>query len=223
MKDTEQDPDIRAAYERLTGALAPPADGPARVERRVAVRRRRRRATAGGAALTLAAVVGAFALGSGDEPVRAVDPAVDPGPVSTLTTTLPDGTPYTFADVDVTCEGGLITAETPFRTVGEGPEEGLAQPFLLIQGQVAKLPAGRVLRLPVDGPGGSDTYPIVLFFALAGDRDANELSSAVGDASGTVEVLEASCGTEPRLALRVDAVLGSEVGQPAMSLTGELR
>lgn len=225
--DTGHDRTIAAAYDRLGAAVHPPGDAPQRVARRIAVRRRRRRAAGGVAALAVAAVVGTAAVSTGGEPDRVVDPATErvpePGPVSTLRTTLPDGSTYTFEEVEVTCEGGTITAQSPFRTTGETADGGLSEPYLFIEGEVDKLPAGRVLHLPVDGPGGSDTYPVVLFFALAGDREANELSSAVGGASGTVEVVEATCSPEPHLELRVDAVLGSEVEQEAMPLTGELR
>lgn len=215
------DPTIGAAYDRLGEGLHAPADGPARVQRRIAVRRRRRRATVAVGALAVVGGVGLAAVTTGGEPDRAIDAATQPEP--RLSTTRPDGTTYTFEDVEMTCQDGLITAQSPQRIVGTGDDAHLEEPFLYIEARTKALTPGETLTLPVDGPGGSDTYPLLLFFAMDGDRDANELSSAVTGSSGTVVVREATCGPEPRLALDVDAVLGSEVEQPSMPLTGELR
>ncbi|GGO72762.1 hypothetical protein [Nocardioides deserti] len=226
---TEHDPTISAAYDRLTEQVRPPGDGLQRVQRRMSVRRRRRRAAVGVAALAVVGGATLAAVTTGGEPDRAVDVATQPGP-EPLSTTLSDGSVVVFEGIEVTCEDGLIVAQNEHRLArGAGDEARLAEPFVYLEVRPDQVSPGETFTLPVDGPGGSDTYPVLLFFALdddtAGDSTAraNELSSAVGGASGTVEVREATCGPEPRLALTVDAVLGSEVGQESMPLTGELR
>ncbi|MDN4171911.1 hypothetical protein QWY28_03040 [Nocardioides sp. SOB77] len=222
---TEHDPAIGAAYDRLGATLRAPADGPDRVRRRIVVRRRRRRAATGLAALVLVGGVGAAAVTTGGEPDRAVDVATQP-PADGLGTTLADGTTYTFEGVEVTCTEGTITAQTRPELVGRGEDERLVEPFLHIEARPSVLAPGTTLRLPLEGPGGSEDNPLLLFFATddAGPEHHNELSSAEDGSSGTVVVHEASCGPEPVLSLTVDAVLGSELAdRPAMPLTGELR
>ena len=67
-------------------------------------------------------------------------------------------------------------------------------------------------------------YPVaVLFAAEAGDgggKRPNEVSSAGGDAAGTMKVLEASCDPTPVLRLEVDTTLSSEVNQGSEKLVG---
>lgn len=226
---TEHDPTISAAYDRLTEHVRPPGDGPERVQRRMSVRRRRRRAATGIAAAVVVGGATLAAVTTGGEPDRAVDVATQPAP-EPLSTTLSDGSVVVFEGIEVTCEDGLLVAQNEHRLVrGAGDEAHLAEPFVYLEVRPDQVSPGETFTLPVDGPGGSDTYPVLLFFALddqagGGTARANELSSATGGASGTVRVDEASCGPEPRLALTVDAVLGSELSdRPAMPLRGELR
>ncbi|MDN4161441.1 hypothetical protein [Nocardioides abyssi] len=226
---SERDPLLSDAYDRLAGATHAPADGPARVQRRIAVRRRRRRVATG---LAVAVAVGGTTLAAvttGGEPDRAVDAASEPPP-SPLTTTLADGSTYAFEGIEVTCEDGLLVAQNEQQLTGSGDEARLAEPFIYLEVRPDQVTPGESLTLPVDGPGSSDTYPVLLFFALEDrpggppERRANELSSASMGSSGTVRVDEATCGPEPRLALTVDAVLGSELeNRAAMPLRGELR
>lgn len=234
---TEQQ--IRDGYERLDGALAPPLDVTERVARSVTVRRRRRRAgVAGGATLALVAGVGAaVALSGGDDPGGHTIATDQPGPTSTLVMTRPDGSTVAFPDVTVSCDPpavngepiddprpGWIWAYSPIEITGsvEDDDAMVTQPFVMIQGIVSELPAGKVLTYPISGPGGSSPEPINVFVAdTEGAPDGNELSSSVGD-TGTVRVIEASCDPVPVLRLEVDGTLGSEEGKQSVELTGLL-
>ena len=61
---------------------------------------------------------------------------------------------------------------------------------------------------------------VVLF---TGDpRTRNELSGSVQPATGKVTVVEATCEPEPRLAIRVDATLGSVNGLGGVKVEGSL-
>lgn len=213
---------IKDGYDRLDGALAPPPDAAHRVERRVAARRRHRRtAVAGVATLGVLAVGGTVvALASGDDgtgPTVATDPGS--APVSTLVMTRPDGSTYAFEAITLSCDktGTRITARSPRHFEGRFATE----PFVQIDGLVAKLQGDRTLDLPTDGPGGSDSFPLTLFIADSeGTNRSNETSSPEQASSGTVRVLRASCEPTPALELEVDATLGSEVGQNTLDVAG---
>lgn len=233
---------IKDGYARLQGALLPPVDVATRVERRVAVRRHRRRT--GIVTGTLVAVVAAggvvVALTSGDEGAGdAVAVDQPPGSASTLVLTRPDGSTYAFDDVTISCDPpvttagdqmglttpGQIWAYSPIDFSGDVESEDvtLNRPFVLFQGTLAKLRTERTFEMPVDGPGGSSTYPITLFMAdTEGAPDGNEVASGAGG-SGTVRVLEASCDPVPVLRLEVNATLASEEGKQSLDLAGELR
>lgn len=238
------DQQINDGYDRLETALAAPLDADQRVAERLRVRRRNRRI--GVATATTVVVTGlagtTLLLSGGDDPDGSMV-ATDPPPGSTLVMTRPDGSTYAFPDVTVSCDpptvvgGGQLEEAAPDTIWAyspillDGPLEGekeplLEQPFVMIEGTVSKLQDGRVLEMPIDGPGNSDTYPMVLFIADTEGgkpRDpGNEVASSAGG-TGTVRVLEASCDPTPVLRLEVDAVLGSEEEKQDLTLTGELR
>lgn len=235
---------IRDGFERMEGALAPPLDTLERVDRTVRTRRRRRRtAVAGVAAVAVIGVGGmAVALAGGDDGAgRRV--ATDPpsGPTSTLVMTRPDGSTVAFEDVTVSCDApvangdqpidsprqGRIWAYSPIAFTGpvEDDEAVLEKPFLMIEGNVSELQEERSFELPIDGPGDSSTYPVVLFIAdtEGGTPDdlGNEAASSASG-SGTVRVLEATCDPVPVLRLEVDGVIGSEEGKDDLGLAGSL-
>lgn len=222
----DKDPELLVAYARLGSALRAPVDVLERVERRVKVRRRHRVAAGGGAAvlaLATAGVVVGVALSGGDETGTLVTDQPT-GPVSTLAFTRADGSTYTFEDITVSCRTDAkgrqrIEAQSPRKITGER----LLEPLFTFEGILDKMATGRTFSLPVNGPGDSESSPMTLFFATdEGGPRANELSSSQ-DSSGTVEVVSASCGATPTLELVVDATLGSEVEQPPMRISGELR
>lgn len=218
---------IRDGYERLDSALAPPLDAQDRVAQRVRQRRQRRRAGVAGVATlgVLAATGAAVAMSGGDDPTEDVV-ATDP-PAAGLVLTRPDGSTYPFDDVEVSCTspfgdespaGERIYLTSPRKLRGER----LLSPLVYVEGLVEKLQGDRTFTLPVDGPGGSDSYPLILFVAdTEGSPDGNEVSSASGG-SGTVRVLEASCEPTPVLRLEVDATLGSEEGLQSLDLAGSV-
>ncbi|MGB0099762.1 MAG: hypothetical protein WBP61_05720 [Nocardioides sp.] len=234
--------EIRHGFHQMSQALAPPMDAQERIDQRVRVRRRRRRTVVAGTAAvaTLAVLGSAAALSGGDEPdgrMIATEPPAEPA--STLLLTRPDGSTYPFPDVTISCEpppltggdagGGAssrIWAYSPMELTDPAGDEGdafAAAPFVYIEGVVSKLQGDRTLTLPIDGPGGSQTYPLTVFIAdTEGGPDGNEVASSAGG-SGTVRVLEASCDPEPVLRLAIDGTLDSEEGKQALDLTGELR
>lgn len=227
----DKDPELQDAYERLGSSLRAPVDVLERVERRVRVRRRHRLAAAGGASLVALATAGTLVVlaVSGNDPTNTLvtDQPTSTGPVSTLTIARTDGSTYTFQDITVSCHTDAdsgqqrILAASPRRFEGETALE----PFVMFEAILDKVAGGRTFELPSESASGSsDSRPMTLFFATdEGGQRSNELSSAEGDASGTVEVVSATCGATPALELVVDATLGSEVEQAPMRISGELR
>lgn len=236
---TEQQ--IREGYQQLDSALAPPLDAHERLAHRVRQRRQRRRAAVAGVAAVGVVAAGGVTMaltGDGATPQVAVDPPT--GVTSTLELTRPDGSTYSFPDVTVSCEPpgtaagdpissgkGRIWLYSPIQLEEEDVEHEddavLQQPFVYLEGIVAKLEGDRTFTLPVDGPGDSDSYPLTLFVAdTEGSESGNEVSSASGG-SGTVRVLRAACEPTPLLQLEVDATLDSEEGLQSLVLTGTVR
>jgi len=226
----EKDPEIRDAYARLGRSLGAPADVLSRVEHRMGARRRRRVAAVGGVsalALVVAGTAAALAVRGGDDPstTHVVDePAGPDGPVSTLSFTRADGSTYTFRDIKVSCRKDpdsarqLVLATSPRKVRGDT----LLEPFFMFQASLDDVAGGRTFTLPMEDMA-TDKMPMILFFATdEGGPRANELSSAQ-QSSGTVEVTSASCGPTPSLGLEIDATLGSEVDQKAMSIAGGLK
>lgn len=235
---TEQQ--IKDGFDQLQEALAPPLDSLERIDRRVRVRRRRRRAVVAGSTAAGVVAVGAWvAVGLGGPDGTDAPVAVDPPPG--LVAERPDGSSVAFGDVRVSCDppkfaGGdplgtgpdRIWAWSPMRLSQSGEHEDdavLAEPFFYAEGVVSKLQGDRALRLPIDGPGASDTYPLTLFVAdtEGGTQNdpGNEVASSAGG-SGTVRVLEASCDPVPVLRLEVDGILASEEGKQSLKLVGRL-
>lgn len=104
------DEQLRAAYDRLDGALEPPGDAVSLVADRVAVRRRRRSLGAVvGSAAAVAVIAGlAWGLASGESspgpgPTDATPDLVAPSPVETPKDPTPPPTPTALLDVE--CDG----------------------------------------------------------------------------------------------------------------------
>lgn len=215
------EPEILEAYRDLSSPTSPPDDLLARVDRRIRRRRATRRGLAGVAALAVAGGIGVVTLGGGDDGGESLVADQGGTDTSTLTYTDVDGSTYTFdaADLEIACSTPEPGA--PQRLILSRGDE--AQPVLYADFVVDKVEPGEVFQMPVDGPGGSDTYPMLLFFTNGTDDGANELTSAMMDATGTITVHEAACGPTPSLWFEVDATLGSEVEQPALAIKGEYR
>jgi hypothetical protein len=114
---------------------------------------------------------------------------------------------------------------SPIELTGSPKDDNVraTEPFVYFEGTVAKLQGEQTLSIPIDGPGGSDSYPLTLFIAdPEGASNGNEVSSSAGG-SGTVRVVRAACEPAPVLELEVDATLGSEVRQNTLDLAGALR
>jgi hypothetical protein len=235
MNDDQQpeDQQLLDAYARLGTALAPPPDVAVRVEREVGARRRRRlTAIAGAAALVVAGAAGAaVVLGSGDDQDGDTVAVDQPGPQGSFVLTRDDGSTVEFHDFTLSCdttpsgapaEPGRIYLWSPFHVDDSG--ERLLEPYVYFEA-VADRVDGKTYTLPVDEVVGDSGYPVALLFAAEGDTDGaqrpNEVSSAGGDATGTMKVLHASCGPTPSLELEVDTTLGSELShRPSEKVEG---
>jgi hypothetical protein len=228
--DTE-DQELADAYARLGTALLPPPDVAVRVEREVVSRRRRRRtAMAGGAAVVVAGTIaGAIVLDSGDSPDGDTVAVDRPGAQGSFTLTRADGTSVTFDDLTLSCDEdpmgrkpapGTLFLYSPFHMDASG--EQLTEPYFFVSVKVDEAD-GTTFTLPVEDDR-ADGEPTLMVFAAEsgqpGGKRANEVSSAQGDAAGTVEVRRAACGSSPVLDLDVDTTLGSELNQPSEQLVG---
>lgn len=239
----DQSGQIRAAYDRLTDSASPPRDASVLIQRRIRTRQVRRRAGVATVAVLGASALAFTLLGGGpgtsgdvvaDQPTASpsASPSEQPTAESTpgqgdLTFTRTDGTTYTFDNVGVSCDTPgkddvqrLTAMSTP---VVE--EDELVEPFFTLEARLDKISPGQEFELPID-VGRSGANPLILFFADSASVDAgadraNELSSAEAS-TGTVTVVSASCGDIPQVELVVDAVLGSEVQQESLPISGRL-
>lgn len=213
------EPEILEAYRTLSAPVSAPPDVLERVERRITRRRRARHGVVAVAALAAVGGVGVTVLGGndGDGTDRVAN---DPGgsETSTLTYTNTDGSTYTFAaeDIEVTCPAPGPDGRQ--HLVLSRPTQAL--PVLYVDVQVDEVTPGQVFDLPYDVDGGSEKLPMIFFFTTDGGDDSNELGSNMAGSTGTVTLHEATCGPTPSLWIEIDAVLGSEVEQPALAIEG---
>lgn len=220
---------IQDGFDRLQGALAPPADVADRVQQEIGARRRRRRtALAGVGVLVVAGTAGGVALlGSGSEPdgskVVASDTSDQQG--GSFTLTRDDGSTVVLDDLTLSCDQppgpggepgqpGHLYLYSPFTLSASGDE--LEEPFVYLD-VVADRVDGKTFTLPFDSASGSsEDRGLVLFAADSGTTEdgperANEVSSAEDGAAGEIRVLRATCDPTPVLEVEVDATLGSEL------------
>lgn len=232
------EPELREAYRDLSHPVSPPPDLLVRVDHGIRRRQVVRRSVVGLAVVAVTGGAGAVVLG-GSDGSRADDQryATEPGATSTVTFTHADDSTYTFdaADLAIFCrttEGHETLVLTRRDLVAdlkadrEPSSEVLSPtPLLYVEVLVDEVRPGRVFSLPFDSPTGDSSDRVMTFFVASqeGDERANEVSSAEPGASGTVTVLDASCGASPSLAIVIGGTLGSEVEQDAMAVTGEYR
>ncbi|ANH38012.1 hypothetical protein I601_1579 [Nocardioides dokdonensis FR1436] len=230
-----RDPALSDAYARLSGSLAPPTDLVGTLDTAITRRRRQRRAgVVAGGALALALVGGTLALTTGGtEPETAPDPAGQGG-VNEVVVTRDDGARMGFGPVELSCEeagrlGQRLTATSPLVTA-PGDDDTLLEPLLDISVLVDDVELRRTYELPFEGSStrknvSSDEWTLQYFAAVPSSdptRRANEITSAAPDSSGTIRFDAATCGAVPSLDVTIDAVLGSELEQPAYPIAGRL-
>ncbi len=160
--------------------------------------------------LVLAACGGDFATIEPRNPTKAADGVV---------VTRADGSSYEITNAVATC---YAAKQKP----------GLEVARLSAPGDVAPSNRHRAWLLVEVVPGTTGTYrlplkerdfaagpPDVTLLAVDPRRD-NELSGAVDEARGWITVHESTCDPEPRLSIRVDARLGSELGLKPAEVRG---
>lgn len=79
----------------------------------------------------------------------------------------------------------------------------------------------QVVRMPHSEEWGNYKTFVTAFANRAGD--ARELSSGEEGASGTIEIIRASCDPKPSLEIRIDGTLTSEIGDGVASVKGDLK
>jgi hypothetical protein len=228
-----QNQELVAAYARLGTALAAPADVAVRVERELGARRRRRRTSvAGGAALVLAAGIGGVVIAASDDDGQGDALATDPGsPHGSFTLTRTDGSTVTFDDLSVSCDRdplgnpappGTVFLSSPVHLNATGKR--LTEPYFFVSVSEQRFD-DHTFHLPYDQVEKDSGLPPMIVFAAesdvpSGQDEANEVSSAQGDAAGTVHVVRASCDPTPVLEIELDTTLGSEPGYEPEKLAG---
>lgn len=155
--------------------------------------------------------------GTGDD-----DDASDP-PATRVTAETEDGVTVTFTDFTVECrasedeqpEAQIVTA-IAVADGAEQPRSGRLAPTLVIQ--AAETAAGTTVELPYDEVYGEEETFINAFVTKVGDE--REISSSTEASSGEIEVVDASCGPEPLLEVRIDGVMESELSDGTVTVEG---
>ena len=162
------------------------------------------------AALGCSACGDDFATLEPQNPTRAADG---------LVFTRGDGSSYELEDAVASCyaaeqKPGL---EVVRLTAPTGVTEGAGKwPSLLVE--VVPGTTG-TFRLPLEERAWEAGPSDLTVFALDSRRH-NELSGSQEEASGTITIRESTCDPEPRLTIRIDARLASEIGLPGLHVTG---
>jgi|GEM_PF-7030326 len=147
----------------------------------------------------------------GDDPGASEDVASKTGIVVTAT----DGEMLEFTDFAVTCEptheDDGVRWTTAIRAIsgagGGDPMTDRDVPAMWIEVDAA-VADGSVVTLPHHDKFGQKSTFVSVFVTHAGP--ATELSSAVEETAGEIEVVSAGCDPKPHLEVRIDATLHSE-------------
>ncbi len=172
---------------------------------------RRRRAVA-----VLAVVAVALtACGSESSSDADRDHSVEPPEGTGITVTATNGEILEFTDFLVTCqpthEDDGVRWKTAVHAIGgaggSDPMTDPRVPAMMIKADAA-VPDRSTVELPHHNKRGQKETFVSVFVTDAGT--ATELSSAVEETAGQIEVLSAGCEPRPHLEMRIDATLHSE-------------
>jgi hypothetical protein len=136
-----------------------------------------------------------------------------------LVFTRADGSSYEIQDAVATCfaaeqKPGLEVVRLTAPTAAT--QGGSKWPWFMVE--VVPGTTG-TFRLPLKERDWEAGPPDVTVFALD-PRRHNELSGSMEEATGQVTVREATCDPEPRLSVRIDGRLASEIGLPSVHVVG---
>lgn len=147
--------------------------------------------------------------------------AADPPP-SRVVATAPDGEVVEFTDFSVTCrpsEDEQPPAQIVFALAGYGDAAQPSRP----RGPAMTITAadsvdGTTVDLPhVEEYGNEETF-ISVFITEVGDE--SEIASHTELSAGEIEVISATCEPTPRLEVRIDGVIESELSDNTVTVQG---
>ncbi len=147
--------------------------------------------------------------------------AADPAPTRVIATG-PDGEVVEFTDFSVTCrpsEDEQPPAQIVFALSGFGDAEKPSQPngpAMIIE--AADTVDGMTVELPhVEEYGNEETF-VSAFITEVGDE--REIASHTELSTGEIEVISATCEPTPRLEVRIDGVMESELSDNTVTVRG---
>ncbi len=147
--------------------------------------------------------------------------ALEP-PQTRVVATAPGGEVVEFTDFSVTCrpsEDEQAPAQIVFDLSGFGDAEKPSRPTgpaMIIE--AADSVDGTTVELPhIEEYGDEETF-ISVFITEAGDE--SEIASNTELSTGKIEVIGASCEPTPRLEVRIDGVMESELSDNTVSVRG---
>ena len=148
------------------------------------------------------------------------DPA-DPPPTRVIATG-PDGEVVEFTDFSVTCrpsEDEQPPAQIVFAVSGFGDAEKPSRPkgpAMIIE--AADTVDGTTVELPHAEEYGNEETFISVFITEVGEE--REISSSTELSTGEIEVISATCEPTPRLEMRIDGVMESELSDNTVTVQG---
>jgi len=156
-----------------------------------------------------------------EHPRNGASGTADP-PQTRVVATAPGGEVVEFTDFSVTCrpsEDEQPPAQIVFALSGFGDAEKPRRPkgpAMIIE--AADSVDGTTVELPHIEEYGSEETFISVFITEAGDE--REIASNTELSSGEIEVISASCEPTPRLEVRIDGVMESELSDNTVSVRG---
>jgi hypothetical protein len=169
-----------------------------------------------------AALLGACGSGSPDDSEsEGTGDLADPPPTR-LVVTASDGEVVEFTDFSVACrpsEDEQPAAQIVFALSGYGDAEQPSRPSgPAMSIEAADTTDGTTIELPHSEEYGSEETFVSVFITEAGDD--REIASSTELSTGEIEVVSATCEPAPRLEVRIDGVMESELSDNTVTVQG---
>lgn len=146
-------------------------------------------------------------------------------PPTRVVATAPDGEVVEFTDFSVTCrpsEDEQPPAQIVFALSGFGDADQPSRPegpAMIIE--AADSADGTTVELPhIEEYGNEETF-ISVFITEAGDE--REIASSTELSTGEIQVISASCEPKPRLEVRIEGAMESELSDNTVTVQGYVR